>query len=63
MVQLDGDTLGGFTFLEQLLKDTSLLEIGNEIWKGYYRNVFLEYFDEKVKYKNQQSIKLTRAIV
>ena len=40
-----------------------LLEIGNGIWKVYYRSVFLGYFDEKLNYTNQQTIKLTRAIV
>jgi len=40
-----------------------LLNIGNGIWKVYYRDVFLAYFDEKLKQHNLQTIKLTRAIV
>lgn len=40
-----------------------LEEIGNGIWKVFYRTVFLGYFDEKKIYKREQHLKLSKSIV
>ena len=38
-------------------------EIGNGIWKVFYRNVFLGYFDEKLINRKEQYLKLSKIIV
>lgn len=39
------------------------LEIGNGIWRVFYRNVFLGYFDENIFRKKDQSVRLETNLV
>lgn len=38
-------------------------ELGNGVWKVFYRNVFLGYFNEKLIREKQQSIRLATNIL
>ncbi len=44
-------------------KLVAIEELGNAIWKVYYRNVFLGYFEEKHLRNKQQSIRLETNLV
>ncbi len=44
-------------------KIIGIQEIGNGIWKVFYRNVFLGYFDEKLINRKEQYLKLSKIIV
>lgn len=44
-------------------KHVGVLEMGNGIWRVYYRNVFLGFFDEKNIRKKQVSIRLSQNLV
>lgn len=44
-------------------KHIGALDIGNGIWKVFYRNVFLGYFDEHVFRKKEQSVRLETNLV
>lgn len=39
------------------------LEIGNGIWRVFYRNVFLAYFNENKLRKKEQSVRLETNLV
>jgi hypothetical protein len=44
-------------------KYVGVLEMGNGIWRVFYRNVFLGFFDEKNIRKKQVSIRLSQNLV
>ena len=44
-------------------KPIGALDIGNGIWRVFYRNVFLGYFDEHVFRKKEQSVRLETNLV
>jgi hypothetical protein len=44
-------------------KYAAIEELGNGIWKVYYRNVLLGYFDEKHLRNKQQSTRLETNLV
>lgn len=44
-------------------KHIGALDIGNGIWRVFYRNVFLGYFDEHVFRKKEQSVRLETNLV
>jgi hypothetical protein len=44
-------------------KYVGVLDMGNGIWRVFYRSVFLGYFDEKHLRDKQKSIRLSQNIV
>jgi len=44
-------------------KQVAAKEMGNGVWKVFYRNVFLGYFNENCIRKKQQSIRLSINLV
>ena len=44
-------------------KYVGFLELGNGIWKVYYRNVFLGFFDQRNLRHKQQSTRLETNLV
>ncbi|MFT7544919.1 MAG: hypothetical protein ACI8YO_001703 [Gammaproteobacteria bacterium] len=44
-------------------KHVGIEELGNGIWKAFYRNVFLGFFDEKQLRSKQQTIRLETNLV
>jgi len=44
-------------------KRIAVEEVGNGIWKVFYRDVFLEYFNEKDIREKQQSTRLSTNLV